>query len=194
MCTPKQKRFIQEYLVDLNATKAALRAGYSPNTASEIGYENLNKPQIAELIQKSFQKRAARTEITQDKIVRGLAQIAFSDIRRIVSWDNRGIPIAIPSSEIDDNTAMAIKGITFTESIYQGKTERRLKVDLWDKPRALEGLAKHNGMFTEKHEITGKDGQPLMPPTLLIEIEQSDGDSDSGAISIEADHTNGSQS
>ena len=75
----KQNRFVEEYLVDLNATKAAIRAGYSERTAEVIGYENLRKPQIQEAIQAAIEKRSERTEITQDKVVAELGKVAFAE-------------------------------------------------------------------------------------------------------------------
>lgn len=69
LLTAKQKRFVEEYLVDFNATKAAERAGYSKKTARFIGAENLTKPNIQAAIQEQIQARAARTEITADLIV-----------------------------------------------------------------------------------------------------------------------------
>ncbi len=74
--TEKQKRFVAEYLVDLNATQAAIRAGYSENTAGVIGAENLKKPNIAEAIQKAIDSRNERTGVTQDYIINKLKEIA----------------------------------------------------------------------------------------------------------------------
>jgi hypothetical protein len=67
--TPKQARFVEEYLVDLNATQAAIRAGYSAKTARFVGCENLSKPYIAEAIAAAQSERSARTEITQDYVL-----------------------------------------------------------------------------------------------------------------------------
>ena len=75
--TPKQERFIQEYLIDLNATQAALRAGYSKNTAGSIGVENLTKPLIMVEITKGKEKLSKRTEITQERVLREYAVLAF---------------------------------------------------------------------------------------------------------------------
>ena len=75
--TKKQKRFIEEYLVDLNATQAAIRAGYSPDTAGSIGSENLKKPEIRARIEKAIAERSKRTGINQDRIVMELAKIAL---------------------------------------------------------------------------------------------------------------------
>ena len=76
--TAKQERFVQEYLVDLNATQAALRAGYSEKTARSIGAENLSKPDIEKAIADALEARRLRTEITQDRVLEELAAIAFA--------------------------------------------------------------------------------------------------------------------
>lgn len=76
--TEKQKRFVAEYLVDLNATQAAIRAGYSEKTAGSVGNENLKKPEIQEALQKAIKDRESRTEITQDKVLGELGKVAFS--------------------------------------------------------------------------------------------------------------------
>ena len=73
--TPKQQTFVAEYLKDLNATQAAVRAGYSEKTARLIGCENLTKPDIAAAIQSQMDKRAQRTEITQDYVLTGIRSI-----------------------------------------------------------------------------------------------------------------------
>lgn len=77
--TEKQKLFVQEYLVDLNATQAAIRAGYKEKTAYSTGFENLRKPEIQEAIQSAIENRKTRTEITQDMVVTELGRVAFAD-------------------------------------------------------------------------------------------------------------------
>ena len=74
--TPKQARFVQEYLIDLNATQAAVRAGYSERTANRTGSENLSKPDIQAALQTAMQARQARTEVTQDYVIGKLVEIA----------------------------------------------------------------------------------------------------------------------
>ncbi len=76
--TAKQQRFVDEYLIDLNATQAAIRAGYSEKTAFSIGTENLRKPLIQKAIQQRKQAREQRTEITQDRVIQELAAIGFA--------------------------------------------------------------------------------------------------------------------
>lgn len=77
--TEKQKRFCEEYLVDLNATQAALRAGYSEKTAYSIGDENLKKPEIQKYLRELMQERSQRTEVTADTVIRELKQIALAE-------------------------------------------------------------------------------------------------------------------
>ena len=78
--TAKQQRFVEEYLIDLNATQAAIRAGYSEKTAYSIGEENLRKPEISFEIQKAMDRRSKRTEITADRVLQEYAKIGFSNI------------------------------------------------------------------------------------------------------------------
>ena len=78
--TPRQRRFCEEYLVDLNASAAARRAGYSIDSAYSIGQENLKKPEIAAEIQRQMEARSKRTEITADQVVTELGKIAFANM------------------------------------------------------------------------------------------------------------------
>tara|TARA_R110000765_G_scaffold335414_1_gene425810 strand:- start:84 stop:635 length:552 start_codon:yes stop_codon:yes gene_type:complete len=147
--TPKQARFVAEYLIDLNATQAAIRAGYSEKTAHAIGQENLRKPIIAESITEAQTQRAGRTEITQDRVMAELAKLGFYDIRNAVRWG--GAPQAtqegelvypvemVASEDMDDSTAAAISEVSLTA---QG-----VKIKMVDKLAALEKLGKHLGMF-----------------------------------------------
>lgn len=168
--TPKQKRFVEEYLIDLNATQAAIRAGYSQRTARQIGEENLSKPDIFSAVQEAQAKRSERTEITQDMVLQELAKIGFSDIRKIVRWgetmlrmetDKDGNDVVVPyhglslidSSEIDDATAAAIS------EVAEGRNG--LTVKLHDKKGALVDIGRHLGMFKDRVEHTGKDGGPV---------------------------------
>lgn len=182
--TPKQQRFVEEYLVDLNATQAAIRAGYSADTAHSIGHENLNKPEIAAGVAEAQAKRSMRTNITQDQVLRELARIGFVDIRKVVTWTNGAagfdedmaedtgevrISVAnfvslVPSDQIDAETAAAIAEVSQTK-------DGALKVKLHDKRAALVDLGRHLGMFKDKVEVTGKDGGP-------IEIDQVKSDAD----------------
>jgi hypothetical protein len=90
--TPKQRRFAEEYLVDLNATQAAIRAGYSAATAGQIGYENLTKPEVQVAVWQAQAARSERVKITQDDVLRGLHREATlcgegaSHAARVSAW------------------------------------------------------------------------------------------------------------
>ena len=146
--TPKQERFVQEYLVDLNATRAAIAAGYSKKTAYSIGQENLNKHEIKNAINEAMKKREQRTEITQDRILRELARIAFADPRSIAEWGN-GTMTLKDSSSLSDDDAVAVSEVS--QTITDGKAS--IKAKMYDKQRALELLGRHLGMFTDKVQL-----------------------------------------
>lgn len=174
--TPKQQRFVDEYLIDLNGTQAAIRAGYSERTARQIADQNMSKLVIKAEIQKRMKSRSERTEITQDMVLRELAKIGFSDIRKVVRWgetmvrmvdsDEEGAEDMVPyhglalidSTEVDDDTAAAIAEVS------QGRDG--LKVKLHDKKGALVDIGRHLGMFKDKVEMSGPNGAPLLAATL----------------------------
>lgn len=85
--TPKQQRFVEEYLVDLNATQAAIRAGYSRKTARQIGEQNLSKLDIQSAITKAREKRSERTQITVDRVLEEIARIGMGDVRKLFRED-----------------------------------------------------------------------------------------------------------
>lgn len=142
--TKKQKLFIDEYLIDLNATQAAIRAGYSVNDAKEQGYENLTKPHIQEAIAKSMAERSKRTGVNQDRVVLELAKIAFVKMTDIVDDHGR-----IKGTATDDDLA-CIESIKYKESDneFGGSVEREVKIG--SKLKALELLGKHLGMWNDK--------------------------------------------
>lgn len=143
--TPKQKRFCDEYLIDLNATQAAIRAGYSADTAGVIGHENLNKPYLRAYIDRRMAKREIRTEITQDKVLQELAKIGFANIDDYVEVDGDLVVIK-DTKDISEDKISAIS------SIKQGANG--IEVKLHDKVRALENIGRHLGMFKDKVELS----------------------------------------
>ena len=94
--TPKQQRFVEEYLIDLNATQAAIRAGYSEKTAKSIGQENLTKPDIAKAIQEAQESLSNKTQLTVDMVVQGLLKEAqdyaegSTQSARVSAWAHLG--------------------------------------------------------------------------------------------------------
>ncbi len=108
--TAKQQAFCEEYMIDLNATQAAIRAGYSENTASEIGYENLSKPQIGYKIAELKAERSARTEITADYVLSSLHKVAERCMQEEAVEDGDGNPIAFKFEHAGANKSLELLG------------------------------------------------------------------------------------
>lgn len=160
--TPKQARFVEEYLIDLNATQAATRAGYSPRSAKEQGCLLLQRPHVHEALQAAQQARTQRTHITQDRVLQELGRVAFSDIRRLYRDDGT----LKPPTELDDDAAAALASVEVFEE-FQGRGEDRTmvgytrKVKVFDKIGALGLAARHLGMLKDRTELTGPGGAAL---------------------------------
>lgn len=170
--TAKQQRFIEEYLVDLNATQAAIRAGYSPKTARQIAQRMLSKVYIQEALSQAIQDRSKRTQITADQVVAQLAKIAFSDITNFVRFGRREVqvmgafgpvyeetedgkkePVMKDVNYVDFKESNQVDGTIISE-VKQGKDGSSVKLN--DRMRALELLGKHLGMFNDKVEHSGE--------------------------------------
>jgi len=169
----KRKRFVDEYLVDLNATQAAIRAGYSANRASEIGHQLLHKTTVAAAIARAKAERSRRTGIIADRVLQELARVAFCNPADVIDFDKVTVR---PDATEDDKRCIA--GIKFKNMISANgdMTEREIK--MCDKLKALDMLAKHLGIYDGVG--AGKNGvgdekkqtgvvllppvQPLTPP------------------------------
>lgn len=152
--TPKQSLFIKEYLIDLNATAAAARAGYKD---ANIGRQLMTKNNVAVAIQEGMDKRAGKLEITADRVLQEIARLAYYDPRKFFDEDGRIKPL----SEIDDDTAMALGGIeTFHKIIGDDKDGIAVvtKIKLADKGANLERLGRHLKLFTDKVEVEAGNG------------------------------------
>lgn len=143
--TPKQKRFVAEYLLDLNATAAAKRAGYSEKTACEQAARLLANVKVQTAVQEAEQARQERTEITQDMVLREMSKLAFFDIRKM--FDKNGKPLDI--SALDADTAAALVGLDVQDVTDNGGNYIGFvkKYKMADKIRALELLGKHLGAW-----------------------------------------------
>ncbi|MFD2248925.1 phage terminase small subunit [Pseudochelatococcus lubricantis] len=176
--TPRQGRFVDEYMKSLNATQAAIRAGYSAKTADVQGPQLLRKTSVANELAKRQGRLAAKTEITKDRIVAELAKLAFYDVRKAVKWGpgeyekalddgtvarSSGV-LLIDSDDLDAETAAAISEV--------GNTRDGVKIKFHDKRGALVDLAKMLGMYDG-----GKDDDDD-PPPLHIKIDVRDAVSD----------------
>lgn len=137
--TDKQKTFVNEYLIDLNATQAAIRAGYSAKTANVKAAQLLSKVSIQAEIQKKMAKREKRTEITQDRVLKELATIGFFQITDFMKVD-KGQLVIKDTSDVDLENIPAISGIKATQF--------GLDVRFHDKVKALELIGEHLGMWS----------------------------------------------
>lgn len=149
----KQKRFVSEYLKDLNATQAAIRAGYSKKTAGITGFDLLRNPKIAQEIANQQQKRAQRTEITQDKVLTELARMGFANLADYVAVQPDGSAVVDLSRATREQWA-AVQEIVVDEYVEgrgaQAREVKRTKIKLHPKTSALELIGKHLGMFADK--------------------------------------------
>lgn len=180
--TERQARFVAEYLVDLNATEAAKRAGYSEKTAYSIGFENLRKPEIQDAIQTAMAQREKRTAITQDRVLQELARVAFAngtDFARVVvreepvevvdeEGDLKKVVRRIQTVEIVDTDRVDPEKRAAIASIKEGKYG--IEVSSYDKVKALELLGKHLGMFEKMNSA------PDMPNNLIEQLLSGTGE------------------
>ncbi len=166
--TAKQERFVAEYLIDLNATQAAIRAGYSEKTAQQQGSRLLLNVVVQEAIAKGQNKTAEKLEITKDRIVEELAKIGFSNMLDYMRAGSDGDPY-LDFSDLTREQAAALSEVT-VEDFKDGRGEdardvRRIKFKLHDKKGALVDLGKMLGFMVEKHEHSGPDGAPIQTET-----------------------------
>lgn len=171
--TNKQRMFVEEYLVDLNATQAAIRAGYSAETANEQGARLLASVNIQTRIKTRLEEKRKCAEITAEKVLLELAKIAFSDLKGFVEFGPGGV--LIKSSEEVDGTVLS----EISETITQ--TGGSKKVKLHDKLKALELLCEHLGVTGKTAAMminAGKDGNLTVefkiPPTTRKNLEETE--------------------
>ena len=142
--TAKQQRFCDEYLIDLNATQAAIRAGYSPKTAEQTASRLLTIVKVSDETAREMAERSKRTGINQDRVVQELAKLAFVNIADVVDLDSATVKETATGEDLACIQSVKIKPSEFG-------TEREIK--LYDKKASLELLGKHLGMFKDKLEV-----------------------------------------
>lgn len=134
----RQIKFIDHYLVHLNASRAAMEAGYSPKTAFRMGQENLQKPAIRSRIDEALAKRSEKTKISSDQVLEELAIIAFSDVKNFINYNGQDITLK-QFSEIPEPLTRCISKIT-QKSTRDGPS---VTIQMHDKLAAIEKLEKH---------------------------------------------------
>jgi phage terminase small subunit len=150
----KQQRFADEYLVDLNATQAAIRAGYSEQTAKQQGSRLLTHADVQAAITAGQQARSERTGISQDRVLEELAAVAFSRLSDVATWAEDGELVMVPSSDLAPAQLAALREVRSTTStvVFKDGGERTTvykAVKQHDKIRALEMLGRHVGLWKE---------------------------------------------
>lgn len=164
--TRKNLVFCDEYLIDLNATQAAIRAGYSPASAGSIGNELLQKPEIRARIDKLMAERSKRTGINADRVLRELGKIAFVNAADVIDFNNGNVR---SDATEDDTAAIASVKVKVTSNDAGEGIEREIR--LADKLKALELCGKHLGMFKDNPETTA-------PVTVVVNYDYGDGKND----------------
>jgi len=149
--TVKQERFCQEYIIDLNATQAAERTGYSKKTAYSQGQRLLKNVEIQARIQELMKERSERTEINQDMVIKELAKLGFSTMNDFATWGKTGVAL-IESLELTPDQAACVSEVSETVT----KDGGTVRFKLHDKKGSLELLGKHLGMFKEQLEHSGE--------------------------------------
>lgn len=145
--TAKQQKFADEYLIDLNATQAAIRAGYSSNSAEQQGSTLLRNPKVRAYIDERMAQHSARTGVNQERIIRELARVAFLDPTQLVNMNSAEIE---EDASEDDRAAIAsVKVKTMKGDVEM--IEREVKFA--DKLKALELLGKRFGMWIDKQQV-----------------------------------------
>jgi len=154
--TARDRRFVDEYLIDLDAERAALEAGYSKTVARTKSYcwvsnsKQNKKPHVFEAVQEAFKNRAKRTEITQDRVLQEFSKISFFDPRKLYNDEGNLLPV----HKLDADVAAAIGGVDVVcRKIGDIEIEITKKVKFIDKKGALDSLAKHLGMFDGKGKL-----------------------------------------
>jgi phage terminase small subunit len=154
--TPQQERFCHEYIVDLNATQAAIRASYSEDTARQQASRLLSNVNVQQIIYKLNQERLKETKIDANFVLEELHKIANSSVKDMVDDDGAFLPI----KQMPDHIAKTIQAIDVEEAVETDsdtgeviKTSKTIKVKLWSKDKSLENLGKHLKLFTDKLEV-----------------------------------------
>ena len=154
--TDKQARFCEEYMVDLNATQAAIRAGYSENGAENEGYRLLRNDEVKLRIDQLKAERSARLRISTDYVVKLLMDVAETRVEDVAEIDEAGQIKYKPFSEWPDRAHTAVMGIEEDRIIKESAdgsqvtVHDKIKIKTMNKDRSIENLGRHLAMFTDK--------------------------------------------
>lgn len=154
--TPKQELFVQEYMVDLNATAAALRAGYKH---PDIGRQLLTKPHVQDAVEDSKRARSERVGMAADDVLREIKILGRSSVWDYRIDDEGRVTLAEGAPPDCIRAVSSIK--RKVRHLGEGKVEYETEIRLWDKNSALEKAGKHLGMFKDRVEVAGDPSAPV---------------------------------
>lgn len=171
----KHRRFVEEYLVDLNATQAAIRAKYAPTRAKQTAHKIMQREEVQEAIAAGQAKRSERTEITQDRVLQEFAKIAFADMADFLTFNADGT-VTLDWSNLPEGATKVIQSIeqdTHTQGKGDDATKEvlRTKFKLHDKLGALRDIGRHLGMFTDNVKHSATDEFSALLKTLFGKID-----------------------
>jgi phage terminase small subunit len=183
--TRRQARFVEEYLIDLNATQAAVRAGFSPRSAAEIGSRLIEKSQVADAIARATAERSARVGLRQDRVLEELSVIGFAKLTDFAEWDGERFRLK-PSAEIDGRAVVQVMETEkFIKTVGDGEVlmSRERSIKLHDKVAALNLLAKHLSLYPERAQAAIQNNvvvvaQPIEYAREFTALAPADGDGD----------------
>lgn len=156
----KQQQFVQEYLIDLNATQAAIRAGYSQKTAGQQGFDLLKKPEICKAIDEALQSRSERTKIDADWLLKRMAEEAEADLSDLYCDDGSIKPMKEWPKIWRQGLVAGIEHVEVRDAEGNATGDVIVKVKLSDRVRRLELIGKHVKVnaFQEIVQHKGLDG------------------------------------
>lgn len=172
---PRQAAFVQEYIIDLNGTQAAIRAGYSPTSAAETASELLTKPNVAAALERSKAQRAARVGISADTVLHEMSLLSHSSLEHYLVDDHGQVVLAEGAPEGAMRAVQSIKRRTTVKTVGVGENAVTSKtydveIKLWDKPNPLKLMGRHVGLFPDRMEHTGKNGGPIESVTKVERV------------------------
>jgi len=162
--TAKKQRFVAEFLVDMNGSAAARRVGYSERSARVIAQRLMRDPAVLDAIAQARTKIAAKLEVTAERVLAEIAKMGFANMMDYITVTPAGDAV-IDFTALDRDKAAAIQEVTVDEYTEgrgdDARNVKRVRFKLADKRASLELLGKNLRLFTEKVELTGKDGGPI---------------------------------
>lgn len=145
---PMQRRFVEEYLFDLNQTKAAIRAGYSARSAASRASKLMKQKKVAEAVQTAMAERSRRTGVSQDRIIEELAKVAFVNPADLMDLNTAKVKDGFSAAD-----AAAVSTVRYKRSSSETGSSVERNIDMHNKIKALELLGKHLGMFNDKLSV-----------------------------------------